>query len=205
MIVTELRDGTGDGNGARVDKNNSLRVNHSIPELDPIGTVNRIRYYKSEMLNTNVDGSVTPVEFELFSDDTSTYDIFLQRIILIMSDGTQSPSKYGALPALTNGVDLYIEQGGEKTYLLEKAKTGGNLLIQSGLPTPFGASTSVNVLPKWDSNNDALVVTMDLHNLLPDGVRLGRGVKDRIVFVVNDDLTGLTEQFLTLTGHKIYE
>jgi len=205
MINTRIANGKGAENFAEVDSYNSVKVNLSEKELPAIGTQNRRRYYSETLSATNVDGSVTPQTFEIASDTTGEFDIIIQQIIMIMSDGTQSPAKYGALSALTNGVDLFIEEGGEITYLLEAAKTGGTLLVQSGLPNPFGSGTGVNVMSNWATNDDALVVTIDLERIVPGGLRLGRGVRDRFCFVVNDDLTGLSDQFLTFQGYKLYK
>jgi len=205
MINTRIANGKGVENFAEVDSYNSIKVNLSEKELPAIGTQNRSRYFTQTLSGMNVDGSVTPQVFELASDVAGEADIYIEKIILIVADASCVPNKYGAVTALTNGVDLFIEEGGTTTYLLSSATTGGELVIQSGIPSPFGAGTSVNVLSKYLTNDDALVVTLDIGNSIPNGLRLGRGVRDRICFVVNDDLTGLTEHFLVFQGYKLFK
>jgi len=206
MIDVKITNGAGDSTPAKVDKYNSIKVNISEPEIPETGTQNRKRFFSETVSGMNVDGSVTSQTFDLTSDATNNYDIKINNIVLVLSDSAINPKNYGNVSPLTNGVDLLVKEGGDTTYLVEKAKTGGNLLAQSGLPSPFGSGTGVNVLSNWSTNDDALVVTWDITQIMGgQGIRLGRGIRDKICFCVNDDLTGLVEHFIIFQGYKLYE
>lgn len=126
------------------------------------------------------------------------------RITITIADTGVAHNTFGGVAALTTGWDLVIEEAGVQTFLINKAKTSGRVIEQSGGFHPFGAGATSWQLTKWTANEDAHVIQMDLGSLVPGGVRIGRGTKDRIVSVVNDDITGLTEMYVKVLGYGHY-
>ena len=194
-----------------VSKYHSAKTFSDLPPMPDIGSNSRRRPFVEvfDIHNGGTDGSVNPVDYEILKADGRDFDFYLQSLILVISDGSQNYSKYGAVNALLNGVDIYSVVDGEVNYLMEKAKTGGEALI-------WGAS-SMSVIPSnpgtitgWSANDDALVIPFDLASLIPPvgglgGIRLGRGTKDGIYVTINDNLTGLSDHFVFLKGFKLYE
>jgi hypothetical protein len=45
---------------------------------------------------------------------------------------------------------------------------------------------------------------MDLAQLVPGGVRIGRGTQDKLSVEVRDDVTGLVEFTVRVMGHRHY-
>ena len=198
-------------NGTSVDANNNhaLKVYPSIPEILPEKTKNQYRFLSELLANEvgggtdlNVDGSVTPSNFAIQSQ--TDYDIYITKLILVLGGLTLGHNKFGPISALTNGIDLFLEETNEKTYLFEGAKTSGQLIAFSGFSNPFGTGTGTWELTKWDANNDAHCITVPVSDYIPGGLRIGRGTKDRLSITVNDDLTTIPVFFSRVFGYRHY-
>lgn len=209
-IKSVLLDGKGSGNEGHVTQYNALKVHPVSAPLQEIGTPNRMRPFitKVDIHNGGTDGSVTPVTYTLLeSVQSGDYDWYVQSIIHVISDGTNSYSKYGAIPALTNGIDMYSVIGGDTDYLYQGVKTGGECLIWSASATLFPANPAT--INGWSTNDDALVSVFDLNELIPgtgglSGVRIGRGTNDGLYFTVNDNLVALSDHFVFIKGFRYY-
>jgi hypothetical protein len=150
----------------------------------------------------NIDGT-TPQTFYISSN--LDYDLYITHVVAIIADTAIVHNKFGNVDALTNGWSLYVRESGVKTYLIEEAKTGGQVLAQSGLMSPYGDLTSVNELANWTGTEDAQTITMPVTEFVPGGIRIGRGTQDRIVSLVQDDLQGLTEFTVRVLGYRHYD
>lgn len=204
-LISELR-----GTIARVSKNRALCVTQEKPDVPSIGTANRYRYLTgrlgTEGLNAGdvdqvVNGSVTPVEFYIESDPD--YDIFVMFVLVMISDVGTNHSEWGNMGVLPNGFDLIVKESGQETFLIEKAKTGGQLIEQSGFYFPYGNAGTMNELVNWTGGADAQSALMPLREFVPGGLRLGRGTFDRITAVVNDNIT-VNEQWVRIYGYRHY-
>lgn len=211
MLKTQLVGGTGKSIEAQVSDYNALSTHVLTAPLQSIGTKNRMVPFvtKIDLHNGGTDGSVTPVDYTLLvSDASSEFDYYVQSIVLVISDGTQNYSKYGAIAALTNGVDLYSTIRGDIDYIMEGAKTGGEVLIWAAMDEIF--PTNPAIISGWSTNDDALVSIFDIKAMIPgtgglSGLRIGRGTKDSLTFTVNDNLTALSDHFIFVKGFKLYE
>lgn len=202
-INAEIKDGLGNGYAAEVAYTHAIKTYIDTPPLSPVGTKNRKRFFKETTTPLLVNGSVTPFEYAI--NPSNDYDIYITRIVWVVSDGTQNLSKFGALTALTNGCDLVVRELGTDTYLIDKAKTGGDLIVGSGMFSVFGSGTSVNVVTSWASASDALIAIFDIASIMGEGIRIGRGSKDKIFIKINDNLTALDDHFVEFFGYKLYE
>jgi hypothetical protein len=137
--------------------------------------------------NMNVDGSVTPVDFiyEVGGDQTELFN----RLIFSLVDGLTefSSGNFGALSALTSGVEMIIEVAGVE-YIQEI----------------------------WQTNMDISETCYDFTNPYKDGAYVGRWTFSRdtnspvflpagskFIARVNDDLTGLDLFQMRLKGEKV--
>ena len=205
MIKSHITDGC--GNKTKVTEDGRLVVtNDPLPE---VGVENRYQYFQGRLgstglddgtLNMNVDGSVTPQSFYVKSD--VNYDLYINQITIVIADAAVSHNNFGGVNELTNGWDLKLTEAGTETYLIEKAKTGGQVMAQSGFGRPFGTSAEMNELINWSGNADAQIVTLPVGDFVPGGLRIGRGTNDTLESIVNDDITGLTEMYVYLYGYK---
>ncbi|MDH3324070.1 MAG: hypothetical protein OEL89_00365 [Candidatus Peregrinibacteria bacterium] len=195
---------------AKVNNRGALKTYSDVPDLLPSNTPTRMRPFLENINvhNGGTNGSVTPVEYDLVTaDQDGNFDYYIQSITLVISDGTINYSKYGAIAALANGVDLYAETSGVKDYLIKGIKTCGEAVIWATTTT---VPSNPSIVSGWDSNNDALIMVFDLNEIITgtaglSGIRIGRGTKDKLTFVVNDDLTALSDHFILVKGFRLYE
>jgi len=158
--------------------------------------------FGSGTTNMNVDGSVTPQNFYIKA--SNEYDIVITEIVVTITDGAVSLSKFGAIAELINGFDLTLFESGTTTPIITKAKTGGQILAQTGMLHPFGSGASTNIIASFSGNNDALIVPITFTDFIPDGLRITKGSLDYLVATVNDDLQLLVGMDIRILGHKLY-
>jgi hypothetical protein len=182
----------------------------------PPGEVSRLRFYAqylgssgAEATATNgsnadmsVNGGTTAQEF--YIESHQDYDIRIMTIAMVLADSAIAHNNFGNVSALGTGFDLKIEEAGEVTFLINKATTGGRLIAQAGFDRAYGDGALSFELSNWNTNEDAQTVAINVGELVPGGLRIGRGTEDRIVAVVNDDLTGLTEFYCRVLGYRHY-
>lgn len=211
MIKTTVQDGSGKEYGVCVTQYNALCTSSVIPPVPPVGTISRYRYYNkligstgasSGVTNQNVDGSVTNQVFYISSHPD--YDLYITGIIVIIAGLIVSHNNFGSIPELTNGYNLSIIEDGEETRILDEVKTGGQMIAQSIFGNSYGDAATSFELTKWTGNDDAQTVIVPVHDLLPGGIRIGRGTLDRLQATVFDDLTGLTEFTVRVVGYRHY-
>jgi hypothetical protein len=193
------------------DDGELLTSSSNIPPVEDVGTENRIQFLSEIFgsagaglgtINQNVDGSTTPQEF--YIQASTSYDIYIMQIIIILADGSPGVThkSFGAINSLTNGFDLLINESSVDTYIINKAKTGGQLIAQSGFNNPFGTGAESFELINWTENDDAQIISIPLSQWVPGGLRIGRGTTDRVSTFVNDDLTALSELTVRAFGYK---
>jgi hypothetical protein len=213
MLKTKIEDGKGTGYKAHVTKNHELLVTQStVPIFPPAGSENPLRYYTALMgtsgadsgtTSMNVNGSVTSQIFYIQADTTA--DIRVMTILVTIIDGSIAHNKFGAIAALTNGFILKLTESGEDVYLINEAKTGGEMIQQTGITNIFGGNTTANIIQNFSSNYDALFVSIPIFRYIPSGLRIGLGGIDKITAIVQDDLTGLVDMFVRVIGYRHFD
>lgn len=143
-----------------------------------------------------VDGSSVNVGY--YIPATSTHDIYIKTISVIVADASATLAKFGNLTALTNGVEFkHVTQDLGETIIHEGVKT--NLaFVRLALGRPaFGDGTSAFRADLTGSGADAYLPVIDISTPfgLPWGLRLRRGTLDKLVFTVKDDLSTGIDQF----------
>jgi hypothetical protein len=98
----------------------------------------------------NVDGSVTPVVFEV----VATQRIYVQRVNFEIVDGSITPTKFAGLTALTNGVLVRIVDSDDnvlKDFLDgETIKQNSDWSLLAGSDVPITAAAGDDELPiRW--------------------------------------------------------
>lgn len=212
-IDVRLVDGYGGKNAAKIDEEGQINVVvHPHPPVSESLTAQPFRQYftddgaSSGSNSMRVDGSTTPVPFYISSNNE--YDVYIKYISVVIGDGgSPALNKYGALTALTNGVTWsttsneigdYELHDGIKTNL-EFIRIGGDTAsigtgVDSFLADVSGGGTEKSYMPNID-----LKETFGLQY----GIRLKKSSTDRMMFTVNDDLTGLTTHNIIAYGIRI--
>ena len=204
--------GLGTKRTAAVDRNNHLAMAMYPPTLHLDGEPSKFRFF-SEYLGTtgglatfssagNADmGATTNVYFIAAAED---YDIRIMSVGILVADSAVTHGNFGAINPLTTGFDLSVIEAGVETFLISDAKTGGELISQTNFMHGYGDGAQSWELLNWSANEDAQTVTIPVGQMVPGGIRLGRGTKDRIVASVQQDLDGLTEMFVRVMGYRHY-
>lgn len=197
------------GQTAEVLDNGALVVTNVLRPALPLGTRNRQQLFsqlvsddgtESGTTNMNVNGSATSQEFYIGSD--ANVDLHIMKISIVIADSAVSHDRFGNINALANGWTLRVIESGIETNIILDAQTGGQVLAQSALIQPYGAGVTVNELSNWTSTQDAQTILVDISSLVPNGIRIGMGSQDKIVSIINDNLTGLTEFTVRILGFK---
>jgi hypothetical protein len=198
MIKTEIFDGYGSGRKAKVDEFGEFNV--VIHPHPPKGDTTDVLPFRSYFENVGsndmtVNGATNSIDFSI--NASSDYDIYIKSISLVIGDGgSPALNKFGALSALTNGVEwIYFNQLQGEYTLHEGIKTNLEFIrlavdtgaigtgVDAYLADVSGGGTEKSYLP-----------TIDLAESygMTWGIRLRKATTDSVTFRVNDNLTGLT-------------
>jgi len=161
---------------------------------------------KSGSTVMSVDGSVNFVDFYISAQ--ADYDIYIKYITCEIGDGgSPALNKFGNLTALTNGLAWYWDTVEEPLYELhEGIKTNKEFIriasdtgaigtgTEAYLADVSGGGTEKSYLPNID--------TSEIYGL-QYGLRLRKGSRDRLVFRVQDNLSGITTFNCIATGTRV--
>lgn len=189
----------------------ALRV-YQAPSPPPMTGVANTQQYLTGLLGTtgldsgstaaNVLGTLaSPVKYKVSA--SLDYDIHIMRILVFLSDSSITLNRFGFITALTNGINLTLNEAGNTTYILKDVKTSGQLIAQGGGADVFGDNATLSIMPAGGSTGtDAQAVGIPMWRWIPNGLRIGRGTADTLTLEVRDDLTGLTEFYVRIFGYK---
>lgn len=142
--------------------------------------------------NMNVDGSVTPVEFEYECPDNNV--AFLHRNTLHMVDGGIIPTTFAGVSALANGVEIQIIDSDGTTILLDYTKgrtmtTNTDFALLAGPDFPVLAGTG--------NGDDVMSIRWTLSKA-GGPLLLTEGQIFRVT--INDDISGITHMHWMMQG-----
>ena len=126
------------------------------------------------------------------------------KILIYIEDTTVSHNTFGALAALTNGIDISVFENGTETYLVQAGKKFADLIQQTICERPFGDDATAFELISVTGTADSQVLPMDLGAIIPGGIRIGRGTEDKFQVEVNDELQGLDYFTVRVIGYRHY-
>lgn len=154
----------------------------------------------------NVDGSVTAVDYTV--NAINDRDIYIRSLSVEIGDtGSPALNKFGALAELTNGVEMcYVTQDNGSFVIHDGIKT--NLeFIRLGVDTAGVGTGSDAFLAdvSGGGTSKSYLPIIDIQETfgLPFGLKLREKTLDKLVFKVQDDLTGLAEFNVIAYGIQI--
>jgi len=155
----------------------------------------------------SVNGSVNYVDFYISA--SQDFDIYVKYITLEIGDGgAPALNKFGALNALTNGVAFYWDTQTEPFYELhEGIKTNKEFIRIASDTGAIGTGTEAYLADVSGGGTEkSYLPNIDMEEIygLKYGLRLRRATNDRLVFRIQDDLTGLTTFNAIATGIRIW-
>lgn len=212
MIDVNIQDGKGNGYKAKVSEEGALNViiHPHPPKDEAIEALPFRQYFTDNGLSTGsndmaVNGATTNVDF--YIEARKDFDIYIGYVSAEIGDGgSPALNKFGALTALTNGIEwIWFNQDGEYE-LHEGIKTNKEFIrigtdtgaigtgVEAYLADVSGGGTVKSYLPNIDIKESYG---------LPWGLRLRKGSTDKLIFRVRDNLTGLTTFNIVAFGIRL--
>ena len=153
-----------------------------------------------------VDGSVTFADFAV--NASPDFDIFIKYITCEIGDGgTPALNKFGALAELTNGVAWYWDTQQQPLYELhEGIKTNKEFIRIASDTAAIGTGTEAFLADVSGGGSEkSYFPNIDMEEIygFQWGLRLRKGTKDRLLFRIQDDLTGLSTFNAIATGTRV--
>lgn len=139
----------------------------------------------------NVDGSVTPVIF-LAVPDTGK-KLFVHTISLVLEDASINFIKFGGIPALTNGVDIKLKEGGLAEVSVGNFKKNSDFYV-------FG-----NDIVLESASTDVLRVLAEIKTNSGTTFQLADANSEFFKIIVNDDLTSINRFNMLIRGFEVDE
>lgn len=208
-VEFRLVDGLDSKRAVQVLETRALRVAASTPPLLGVGVPSEFRFFSAlfgsegqdtGVTNLNVDGSVTPLEFFINSEEGA--DIRIKKLMIYIQDNQVRHDGIGNLGALANGIDITVREQGVNTPAVMAAMTFADLIQQTFAERPWGGDLTAFELTNVSGTDDAQVLPFDIGSLIPEGIRIGRASKDRITVTIRDDLSTLTAFTVRAAGFR---
>lgn len=204
-----LRDSHG-GQGVRVGDEGELNVvAHPHPPKGEVEVALPVRERFKDTAGSPdmaVDGSTTSVEYSISADTDK--DVYINYISLEISDsGSMALNKFGALSALTNGIEWCWESQDQGGIVLHDGIKTNLEFVRIGNDTAAVGDGTSAFLSDVSGGGTASSYLPSIHMAelfgMPYGIRLRRGTQDRIFFKVKDDLSTLVKFDAIAYGLKI--
>ncbi len=126
----------------------------------------------SPNMNINSESAVTL--FSISAD--STIDTFIEKINIIMEDSSIAYDKFGGIPELRTGIELFFDQTSIRKNIIEIAQTNADI-------AHFLNSTGTEILASVSGN--VFIATISF----PQTIHLVAGSVDKIIMRIQDDLS----------------
>lgn len=190
-----IEDAQGTGVGAKVSDLGALKVNNqNFPDRNDPNNAIPITGYLTDVngsIDARVNGSVTPIDFSVKAQENS--DIYLNALSFKLADANAQLNEWGKIGVLAVGFDL-----------IYSTQELGERVLATGIQTSFDLIRLCQADPAFSqgvesfrASNVVLGSEGYLPNLkfesfgLPFGIRLKRGTFDKLIFRVNDNVTGV--------------
>ena len=209
-LINYIFDGWGKGHRLRIYPEGQIGVvNHQHPPQDETVIAQPFVEFFTDSAGSSdmtVDGSTTAVEFSIDADPEE--DVYVKFISVNIGDGgSPALNKFGALSALTNGVEwCWVTQDLGNTVLEASIKTNLEFIRIAPATAGVGDSTTAFLADTRGGGTEKnYLPQIDLQLLFGGewGLRLRKGTTDKMVFKVQDDLSGLTTFDIKATGRRL--
>ena len=162
------------GKDALVNPEQALVCTRQFPEVPPPGTQNRFRFFIDTMKDVNgedryalVPGNRDNVPEMTFEADPD-FQTHVMAIQVVIGDGTVRHDRFGNL-IINNDFRIILTNDKEDNQSITVGKTGGQLLLTSGMFEPYGYTDTTNELVNHFSTTDAQTILIPLWQMFPDG------------------------------------
>ena len=199
MIKSTIVDGHGNGNRLKVDKEGTANVVvHQHPPIEEsIMAIPSVLDFENAAGSNDmqvVASLAAPQAFCIQARDD--YDVYVKTIMVTIADQNAVLNQFGAVTALTNGVNFCWESQSLGSFVIKAAmKTNWDFVKLSRGNPSFGDGTSAFRAGNVSGNSEGYLPVIDFFALfgMQYGIRLRKGTLDKLVFEIRDDTTGVDE------------
>jgi hypothetical protein len=184
------------GQRAKVDQEgNLIVVAQTRPPLDSETTLLPLRHFFENNGSSamNVDGSVTNVDFAIEAD--ASFDKSIKSMFVSIVDAGAALSEFGNLPALTNGCEfIWQSQDFGEIVIADQLKSNFDFVAFGGGSPAFGSAASSFIASNVIGNEEAVITFIDFEKLFgfKYGIPLRKGTKDKLLFRIKENTSGVT-------------
>lgn len=150
-----------------------------------------------------VNGSVTNQDFYV---SAKPYDVYVNTVSFIIADAGANLRSFGALTALTNGLEFYYFSQENGLYSIDSGlKTNLDFVRLANFEPAFGTGTEAFQGRDIIGASEGYVGIIDLEDVfgLQWGLKLRANSTDRIGFIVKDNITGIDLMNIKVFGIRI--
>ena len=208
MIKSVLQDGTGSDNKARIDEEGQLNVivHQHPPIADTKPAIPFREFFKNACCSSDmkVDGSCCSIEFTINADPTK--DIYVKAVSVVISDLNASLNQFGNITALSNGLDFEWSTTDLGITTIGSGLTTNFEFVRLSLGNPaFGDTTAAFRASNVSGSSEAYIPIIDFSQMfgLQYGLRLRKGTTDKLIFRVNDNVSGVDQFDAIAYGIKV--
>jgi hypothetical protein len=213
MISQAVIDGYGSGNKLKIQPEGTINavIHPHPPQGEQLISQPFRQYFTDDGTSSgsndwSVNGGTTPVEFYVAA--VKDFDIYIKAISVVIGDGgSPNLNSYGALAALTNGVEWCLVTQDKGDYVLHDGIKTNLEFVRLGVDTgAIGDGTTAYLADVSGGGSEkSYIPTIDLAETfgLAYGIRLRKGSTDKMIFKINDDLTNLTTHNAIAYGIRI--
>jgi hypothetical protein len=194
------------GQSLNIDNEGNLNVvAHKRPPIVQDTTLLPLRQYfqSNGSRDMNVNGSLNSVDFSI--DANADGQISIKSMFISIVDAGASLSEFGNLPALTNGVEfIWQSQDFGEIVIANELKSNFDFVAFGGGNPAFGSASSSFIASNVIGQEEAVIVFIDFQKLFgfEYGIPLRKGTKDKLIFRINDDTSGVTSFTAIGYGNK---
>lgn len=136
-----------------------------------------------------VDGSTTPIEF--WVQPAVNFSLTINNVLLVLGDsGNPAFNDYGNVNSgLTNGLQLFVEIRGVRTFIISPIKNNNDIITLSG-------TFDINEF----ANGVRTIQYRDFLNNYARGIVLNGNYNEKFGCIIQDDVTNLIDHRLHVKG-----
>jgi hypothetical protein len=199
MIKTTLVNGRGDSHEMRVNEGGEIEVIvHDHPSLNDanIGIPAVADFVDSAgASDMRVAASFAAPQFFCI-DARPDFDLFVKTIMITIADQGATLNNFGNIGELTNGVDFSWESQSIGNSVIKAAMVSNWDFVKLSRGNPsFGDGSTAFRANNVLGNSEGYLPVIDMFAVFGQqyGIRLRKGTKDKLVFKIQDDTTGVDE------------
>lgn len=207
-LQVKLEDSDGSGISAGVTDEGNLNVIVA-PKPPSNGAlmvpVNKKFTDASGNSDMRVAGSLAdPIDFTV--DAETDKDVYIKTITILIADATASLSQFGAITALTNGVQFIWQTKDQgELVIVPELKSNFNFIELAGGNPAFGDGVSAFRASNVVGASDAYFQRVDITQMfgLQWGLKLRKNTGDKLIFRVRDNTSAVDAFEIVAYGAKI--